>query len=111
MVATIISNPGASLLIHFFWIEDSLAHNLDITRFRIDLPKQAAPIAFVTGRTPDLVNLNQDRGGITVKIDRLYFLNMPACSFSRRSGCNRGVFLASSFPHRRVSGIASSAIG
>ena len=65
-MATIISNPGGSLLIHFFWIEDALAHNLDIPLLRIDLPKQAAPIAFVTGRTPDLVNLNQDLVGITV---------------------------------------------
>jgi len=45
VVATIISNPGGSLLIHFFWIEDALAHNLDIPLLRIDLPKQAAPIA------------------------------------------------------------------
>ena len=54
-MAAIISEPhmelGTSPLVNFVWIEDSLAHNLDITAFRINLPKQTAPIAFVTGRT------------------------------------------------------------
>ena len=32
----------------------------------------------MAGCTSDLVDLNQDRIGVAIQIDRLYFLNMPA---------------------------------
>ena len=59
----------ALLPVNIIWVENSLAHILDNTTFGIDFPKQTTAIPLMTGRTTNLLDLDQNCIGIAVEID------------------------------------------
>ena len=66
------------LLVDVLRVEHSLANDLSFATCRIDPAEQATSIAFVAGRSSNLVDSYEDRVGITVQINRPDFLDIAA---------------------------------
>ena len=60
------------------WVEDSIADDGDLAGLRVDTAEEATLVAFVAGRSADLIHFDQQRVGVAVEEKFFQLLNVAA---------------------------------